>query len=69
MQDTSTIKKRLVQSLCPNLECMQDQTTTKLNEIGPLHFVCPKCKGEWEFIITDLNMGWLEVKKPIVKEV
>ena len=63
------IKKRLVSGLCPNIDCIQDKETIKLNEIAPLHYTCLKCKGEWEFVITDLNMGWLEVKKPIVKEV
>ena len=62
------IKKRLIQGLCPNLYCMQDKKTIKLTEISPLYYTCPKCKGEWEFVITDLNIGWLEVINPIVKE-
>ncbi len=69
MTKEQLIKKRLVNGLCPTINCKDGRNKTKLHEIGPLHFICPTCQGEWEFVISSpLDMGWLEIKKPIVKE-
>ena len=69
MVNKCLIIKRLDSGLCPTINCKDGNNKTKLNEISPLHYNCSKCKGEWEFAISSpLDMGWLEIKKPIIKE-
>ena len=56
----------LEEEKCPTPGCKTKGRKTALEEVGFMHYRCPKCEGEWAYVVYGpLDSCWRQEKEPV----